>query len=111
MTLTVSYDHFEYFDWLIFTNGCLQLNAYGATFRGDNKLLAAGSDEGTVKLFDIKTKGLLRQFVGHKRSTRRVAFINQGVQVVSFSDDATVALWDIPQQSQVSLTISSYQFG
>ncbi|XP_022707127.1 U3 small nucleolar RNA-associated protein 15 homolog [Varroa jacobsoni] len=78
-----------------------KLNAFGATFRGDNKLLAAGSDEGTVKLFDIKTKALLRTFVGHKRPTRRVAFANQGRHIVSFSDDTTVGIWDIPQQTQI----------
>ncbi|OQR75441.1 U3 small nucleolar RNA-associated protein 15-like [Tropilaelaps mercedesae] len=78
-----------------------KLNAFGATFRGDNKLLAAGSDEGTVKLFDIKTKAVLRQFIGHKRPTRRVTFANKGQHVVSFSDDTTVAVWDIPQQAQI----------
>lgn len=54
-----------------------------------------------MKLFDIRTKALLRQLVGHKRPTRRVAFANQGVHLVSFSDDTTVAVWDIPQQTQV----------
>lgn len=78
-----------------------QLNAFGATFRGDNKLIAAGSDEGTVRLFDIKTKALLRQFVGHTRPTRRITFVDSGKQIVSFSDDTTVALWDIPQQAKV----------
>lgn len=39
--------------------------AYGATFRGDGRLLVAGSEEAVVKLFDIQSKNILRVFTGH----------------------------------------------
>ncbi|XP_003744100.1 U3 small nucleolar RNA-associated protein 15 homolog [Galendromus occidentalis] len=84
------------------------LNAFGAIFRGDNKLLAAGSDDGSIRLFDIKTKAPLRHFVGHTQATRRIAFTDGGKQIVSFSDDRTVGLWDIPQQTRV-LSVSHHK--
>lgn len=35
-------------------------NAYGASFRSDGRLLCAGGEETSVKLFDVGTKSLLR---------------------------------------------------
>ncbi|KAK8757783.1 U3 small nucleolar RNA-associated protein 15 homolog [Amblyomma americanum] len=75
--------------------------ACGGIFRADGKLIAAGGEDGAVKLFDVKTRALLRQFTGHKRPTQRVAFARGGTQLLSFSDDSTVALWDIPGQAKV----------
>lgn len=75
--------------------------ACGGIFRNDGRLIAAGGEDGTVKLFDVKTKSLLRQFTGHRGPTQRCAFTKSGTQLLSFSDDSTVALWDIPGQTRV----------
>ncbi|KAM7287111.1 U3 small nucleolar RNA-associated protein 15 homolog [Ixodes scapularis] len=75
--------------------------ACGGIFRDDGRLIAAGGEDGAVKLFDIKTKSLLRQFTGHKGPAQRCAFTRGGTQLLSFSDDTTVALWDIPGQARV----------
>jgi U3 small nucleolar RNA-associated protein 15 len=40
--------------------------AYGATFRADGHLLCAGGEESVVRLFEVNTKSMLRQFRGHK---------------------------------------------
>ncbi len=40
--------------------------ARSGTFRSDGKLLAAGCDDGVVKVFDITSKSVLRVFTGHK---------------------------------------------
>lgn len=40
--------------------------AYGATFRSDGQLLCAGGEESVVRLFEVNTKSMLRQFRGHK---------------------------------------------
>ncbi|KAL3226578.1 hypothetical protein MRX96_024916 [Rhipicephalus microplus] len=75
--------------------------ACGGVFRADGNLIAAGGEDGAVKLFDVKTRSLLRQFTGHKNPTQRVAFTRDGRQLLSFSDDSTVALWDIPGQTRL----------
>lgn len=41
--------------------------AYGATYRDDGRLLAAGSEDGSVCLFDVSGKAPLRQFEGHTK--------------------------------------------
>lgn len=41
--------------------------AYGATYRGDGRLLAAGSEDGGVCLLDIGGRAPLRQFEGHTK--------------------------------------------
>lgn len=75
--------------------------ACGGIFRADGNLIAAGGEDGAVKIFDVKTRSLLRQFTGHKGPTQRVAFTRGGTQLLSFSDDSTVALWDIPGQTRL----------
>lgn len=40
--------------------------AYGATFRADGQLLCAGGEESVVRLFEVNTKSMLRQFRGHQ---------------------------------------------
>uniref|UniRef100_A0A2R5LMQ6 U3 small nucleolar RNA-associated protein 15 homolog n=1 Tax=Ornithodoros turicata TaxID=34597 RepID=A0A2R5LMQ6_9ACAR len=81
--------------------------ACGAVFRSDGNLIAAGGEDGIVKLFDVKSKSLLRQFVGHRGPTQRCNFTPKGTQIVSFSDDSTVSLWDIPGQTRL-LTIDAH---
>jgi len=43
-----------------------QENAYGGSFRKDGRLLVAGDEQGSVKLFDVSSKTILRVFKGHK---------------------------------------------
>lgn len=48
-----------------------------------------------VKLFDMQTKGMLRLFKGHTAAVHRTFFIPNQSQIVSYSDDKSVRLWDI----------------
>uniref|UniRef100_A0A8B9J8J2 U3 small nucleolar RNA-associated protein 15 homolog n=1 Tax=Astyanax mexicanus TaxID=7994 RepID=A0A8B9J8J2_ASTMX len=41
--------------------------AYGGSFRGDGKLVVAGSEEGLIRLFDVGGRVALRQFRGHSK--------------------------------------------
>lgn len=75
--------------------------AYGGTFRGDGKLLVAGSDDGFLRLYELKSHKLLRIFKGHKAATHRCCFTMDGIHITSFSDDKTVALWDIPTEKKL----------
>lgn len=40
--------------------------AYCGSLRPDGRLLVAGSDEPTVRLFDVSSKTILRIFQGHR---------------------------------------------
>ncbi|XP_038222054.1 U3 small nucleolar RNA-associated protein 15 homolog [Zerene cesonia] len=76
--------------------------AYGATFRGDGRLLVAGSEEAAVKLFDVQSKNVLRVFTGHTGPVHRTFFTKDQVKVISFSDDKSVCLWDIATEEKIA---------
>lgn len=76
-------------------------NAYGATFRKDGRLLVAGEENGTVRLFETSSRNPLRIFKKHTAAVHRVSFAADNTHVLSFSDDRTVKLWDIPSEKMI----------
>lgn len=78
-----------------------QENAYGGSYRQDGRLLVAGDEQGSVKLFDTNSKNVLRLFKGHKAPTHRTHFTPDLLHIASFSDDQTVKLWDIASEKVV----------
>lgn len=65
------------------------------TAHRDGTLLAVGSDDGGVGLWDMRKGELLDTFLGHKSDVLSVAFSPDGQLLVSGSDDRTVCLWDV----------------
>ncbi|KAF7250296.1 hypothetical protein EYD10_03822, partial [Varanus komodoensis] len=63
--------------------------AYCATYRDDGKLLVAGSEDGSVRLFDISGRAPLRQFDGHTKAVHVVNFLSDKYRIVSGADDYT----------------------
>jgi WD40 repeat protein len=57
-------------------------------------LLASGSDDKTVRLWDPATGALVQTLGGHSNSVNAVAFSPDGRLLASGSDDKTVRLWD-----------------
>nr|AAQ97804.1 unknown [Danio rerio] len=76
--------------------------AYGGSFRGDGKLLVAGSEEGLIRLFDIGGRVSLRQFKGHSKAVHATSFLSDGFRVLSGSDDLTCRVWDVASAVELS---------
>ena len=70
-------------------------NVKTLTFSLDGKLLASGSDDKTIKLWDVQTGGVIKTFCGHTDWVRSVSISADYTIIASGSNDKTICLWDI----------------
>ncbi|BAZ01424.1 serine/threonine protein kinase with WD-40 repeats [Tolypothrix tenuis PCC 7101] len=64
-------------------------------FATDGLTLASGSDDNTIKLWNIKNNQEIRTLKGHKKWIWAVAFSPDGKTLASGSADKTIKLWNL----------------
>ena len=69
---------------------------FSLAFSPDGKILASGSYDNTVKLWDVKTKQEITTLTGHSDDVESVAFSPDGKTLASGSRDDTIKLWRLP---------------
>lgn len=64
-------------------------------FSYDSRTLASGSDDHSVRIWDVVTDTLIDTFIGHTDEVHCVAFSPNGTILASGSKDGTIILWDV----------------
>jgi WD40 repeat protein/energy-coupling factor transporter ATP-binding protein EcfA2 len=65
----------------------------------DGKYIISGSEDNTMRLWDLQGKQIRKPFVGHTLPITSVTFSPDGRYIISGSEDKTVRLWDLQGNS------------
>ncbi len=68
----------------------------------DNTLLASGSSDGTVKLWNVETQTEIATLEGHTAWIMSIAFSPNGMLLASGAPDGTVKLWDVNTHTNIT---------
>ena len=75
---------------------------YSVAFSPDGSILASASADGTVKLWDVRTKTTIATLEEHTGRVYSVAFSPDGKMLASGSHDLTVKLWDVSKRTNIA---------
>lgn len=77
--------------------------AHSAEIRRDGRVMVAGDETGTIQVFDVNTRAILKTWKEHKQPVWTTKFSpSDPTALMSASDDRTVRLWDLPTESSTT---------
>ncbi len=93
--------HFPTGNQIDLFKGCT--NTVGSlSFSPDNRLLASGSNDHVVRVWDVNKRSLLHELTGHTKEVHALAWLPDNHRLASGSHDITVILWDLRKEKKLS---------
>ncbi|NCQ83580.1 MAG: NACHT domain-containing protein [Microcystis aeruginosa W13-18] len=71
------------------------------SFSSDGKILATGSSDTTIKLWDVETGQEIRTLKGHNGHVYSASFSSDGKTLASGSEDTTIKLWNLETGQEI----------
>src|SRR5689334_22972171 len=68
---------------------------YSVSFSPDGLTIVSGSDDNTVRIWDVASGTEIKQLTGHTSFVTSVSFSPDGSTIASGSWDNTVRIWDV----------------
>ncbi len=70
-------------------------------FSPDGKSIACGSEDGSVILWDVRSRKIAQSFVGHCFAVNAAAYSPDGTTLACAGADGTIKLWDLVGSRQM----------
>ncbi|KAL0576700.1 U3 small nucleolar RNA-associated protein 13 [Marasmius crinis-equi] len=77
-------------------------------FGREEKVLATGSGDKTIKLWNLEDFSCVKTFEGHTNSVLRVDFLTAGMQMVSSASDGLVKIWNVHSE-ECTATLDNHE--